>query len=73
MLNITNINKSARAERMQFRWLPFFVAGYRKTYARIEWLNYWFEFYPALWGYAAYFGSLALVATLVLVLAKHLI
>ena len=73
MLTITNINKSARAERMLFRWLPIMVAGSRKNYARIEWLNFWFEFNPASLGYICYFGGLGLISLLLIALGLHLV
>lgn len=60
MVIVTNIYKTARPERMQWCWLPrLSVTGFG---SRIEWLQWWFEFYPAWLGMTAFLGSIFAVS-----------
>lgn len=70
MIIVTNIYKTARAERMQFRWLP--VYSNTGLGSRIEWLKYWFEFYPAWRGLVSIIGWWAMVGTLAIGLLSAL-
>ena len=52
MISIIDIRKSARAERMRFRWFP--ILADQSFFVRIEWLNYWLVFDVRWVGYLVY-------------------